>query len=156
MIILLYLAFPHKTHYPWPHLLRCTFSPNSFLFCLYRLFLLPLLLPLFHPHSLPNVANSLPLTRCLSGAGLYDLSWWLGQRRSPADVRRADRQIQPGGLLSALGLHLGYYGHPGRSHPLLSGIRPWEQAGRTHDRRAAGWEQGWGSIYLYISYYVIW
>lgn len=100
--------------------------------------MLPALLSFFNPFS-----PSLPHTSCLSGTGLHNLSWWLGQWRGSADVRRADRQVQPGGLLSALGLHLGYHGHPGRSHPLLPGLCPGEPAERTHDRRAAGWEQGW-------------
>lgn len=82
----------------------------------------------------------LPLTRCLSGARLHDLSWRLGQRCSPADVRKADGQIQPGGLLCALGLHLGNYGHPGRSHPLLSGFCSGQPTRWLHVRGAAGRE----------------
>lgn len=82
--------------------------------------------------------RSLPPTRCLSGAGLYDLPRRLGQRRGPADVRRADGQIQPGGLLNALGLHLGYHGHPRRPHPLFPGVCPGEPTGRTHVGGAAG------------------
>ena len=123
--------FPTKSHYPWPHLLHCTLASNSF-FCSAYISFVP-----FFP--------SLPFARSLSGARLHDLSWWLGQWRGPADVRRADGQIQPGSLLSALGIHLGHHGHPGRSHPLLPGLRPGEPAGWTHDRRVAGWEQGWES-----------
>lgn len=93
--------------------------------------------------SFDSRCPSLPPTRCLSGAGLYDLSWWMGQRRGPADVRRADWQVQPRRVLRSLGLYLGYHGHPGRPHPLLLGFRPGEPAGRPHDRGAAGWKQGW-------------
>lgn len=90
-----------------------------------------------------SVFSSLLSSRCLSGAGLHDLSWWLGQRWSPADVWRTDRQIQPGCLLNALGLHLGYYGHPGCTHPLLLGLCLRESTGWSHVRRAAGRKQGW-------------
>lgn len=124
----------------------------SFLLCLYLLFLLALLLSHCHPLSLLTspFSPSPPLTRCLSGARLYDLSWWLGQRWGPADVRRADRQIQPGGLFHALGLHLGYYGHSGRSDPLLPSLCPGEPTGWAHDRRAAGREQGWEALQQHI------
>lgn len=91
----------------------------------------------------PSTQTCLSSTRCLSGARLYDLSWRLGQRCSSADVRQADGQIQSGGLLCALGLHLGYHGHPGRSHSLLSGFCSGEPTGRAHVRGAAGREQGW-------------
>lgn len=81
-------------------------------------------------------------SRCVSGARLHDLPRRLGQRRGAADVRRADGQVQPGRLLYALGLHPGYHGHPGRPHSLLSRLRAGQPAGRTHDRGAAGREQG--------------
>lgn len=99
-------------------------------------------LHLFYLLISPSLSR--PPFRCLSRPRLHDLPWRLGQWRGPTNVRRANGQIQPGRLLSALGLHLGHHGHPGRPHPVLPGLCSGEPTGWAYDRGAAGWKQGWG------------
>lgn len=76
--------------------------------------------------------------RYVSGAGLYDISWWLGCWWGEEDVRRRDGQIHHRSMLSALGVHPGHHGHHGRPYSLFPGFCAGQQAGWTHVRGAAG------------------
>ncbi len=74
--------------------------------------------------STPLLSSSVSSCRSVPGAGLHDLSWWVGRRSDPGHVRGADREILSGWLLCTLGLYAGHHGHPRRPHPLLPGLCP--------------------------------
>ncbi len=90
------------------------------------------------PPIFPSLTSS-----CVSGARLFDLSEWLGCRGDPGHVRRGHGEVLPGQLLCALGLHPGYHRDPGRSYPLLLGLRAWQQAEWFPAGGAEGRQQRW-------------
>lgn len=89
----------------------------------------PLLSPL--PTAALRPLSSVPR------AGLHDLPRRLGLRDDPGHVRGQDREVLPGGLFGALGVHPGHHRHPQRTYPLLPRLR----AGQPADRPASGGAQ---------------
>lgn len=68
-------------------------------------------------------------------------------------MRGQDREVLPGRLFGALGVHPGHYRHPQRPHPLLFGLRFGQptngpaaggaQAREQRRVRASGWAAMW-------------
>ncbi|VCW84974.1 unnamed protein product, partial [Gulo gulo] len=70
-----------------------------------------------HGHGLQDLRLDAALGSSVPRAGLHDLPRRLGRRDDPGHVRGQDREVLPGGLFGALGVHPGHHRHPQRPHP---------------------------------------
>lgn len=93
------------------------------------------------PSFVSDGSPSSPSGSALPGAGLHDLSRWLGCRDHPGHVRGEDGEVLPGRLLRALGLYPGHHRHPQRPYPFLPGLCSRQPAERPAARGAQDREQ---------------